>query len=297
MDTVYVWDIHVKYANDGYYTLHTDGAMEWMGSSFQLDHTTSPTPFALSLAAMLDGPFEDSTMLMRDDLRMNGLVPLEEPYTTLGYTLTEGTGTSTTDSLLMIDSYPAMTVVDWVLVELRQVDDPSTVVCRTVGLISRTGWIRGADGAQLTVNVPPGDYLVGVRHRNHQGILTASPVQFRAFGRYVDLRSTYTACWGTDTRVEHQGLEGISPYYLCMRSGNASGLDDGSVSYTGTQNDRDAILVRLAGNVNSTITGYYAEDLDLDGTVSYTGANNDREVVLNSLPENDVNSVGLEQLP
>lgn len=298
MDTANLLDLQLTYAIDGFYTIHIEEwSIEWMGASFQLDHSTSIAPFTLPMAAMLDGPFEVGPMLMRDDLRMNGLVPLQEPYSSMGYTIIAGAGVSIPNSMLSDTSSSALTIVDWVVVELRSEDDPNTVVYSTVGLIGRTGWIRAADGYHLTVNVPPGDYHVVVRHRNHQSIMTSNPVQFRAFNRQVDFRSVYLQCWGTDSRKEHPELGAMSPYYLCMRAGNATGLDNGSISYIGAQNDRDAILQRLTSQPNITVTGYYNEDLDLDGSVRYTGAANDRDIVLQSIGGTAPHAVRWEQLP
>ncbi|MBL7938200.1 MAG: hypothetical protein JNL43_02470 [Flavobacteriales bacterium] len=70
-----------------------------------------------------------------------------------------------------------------------------------------------------------------------------------------------------------------------LRSGNAR-LDatHQRISYTGPDNDRDAILYRLGGsNPLNVVSGYYNEDVNMDGVVKYTGVNNDRDVVLQAI--------------
>ncbi|HMQ77879.1 MAG TPA: GEVED domain-containing protein, partial [Flavobacteriales bacterium] len=49
---------------------------------------TEPEPVRLALRAFLEGPYNATTGLMNDALRSSGLVPLAEPYTTLGYAFT-----------------------------------------------------------------------------------------------------------------------------------------------------------------------------------------------------------------
>jgi len=56
---------------------------------------------------------------------------------------------------------------------------------------------------------------------------------------------------------------------------------DGTVRYTGQDNDRDPILSHVGGVVaTNTTSGYNRYDINLDGVVKYTGNSNDRDVVL-----------------
>jgi hypothetical protein len=76
---------------------------------------------------------------------------------------------------------------------------------------------------------------------------------------------------------------------------------DAQLKYTGSVNDRDAILVRIGGSVPTAIVnGYYLEDVNLNGQVKYTGGSNDREFILVnilSMPGGSVLSTRPEQLP
>ena len=59
---------------------------------------------------------------------------------------------------------------------------------------------------------------------------------------------------------------------------------NGTVQYTGTNNDRDLILQRIGGVVpTNSVTGYWAEDVNMDGVVRYTGTGNDRDRILQSI--------------
>ena len=56
---------------------------------------------------------------------------------------------------------------------------------------------------------------------------------------------------------------------------------DGTLQYTGVNNDRDPILVRVGGTVaTATYNGYSRTDVNMDGIVKYTGIGNDRDVIL-----------------
>ena len=65
----------------------------------------------------------------------------------------------------------------------------------------------------------------------------------------------------------------------CLWSGDVT--HDGEVMYTGTNNDRDPILVAIGGVLpTNTAGGYSTADINLDGVVKYVGPGNDRDPIL-----------------
>ncbi len=73
---------------------------------------------------------------------------------------------------------------------------------------------------------------------------------------------------------------------------------DGVIRYTGGDNDRDPILVRVGGLVpTSTVSGYFEEDVNMDGTVKYTGQNNDRDPILPNIGGVVPTNTRIQQLP
>jgi hypothetical protein len=73
---------------------------------------------------------------------------------------------------------------------------------------------------------------------------------------------------------------------------------DGTIKYTGVNNDRDPILVRIGGLVpTNTALGYFPEDVNLDGTVKYTGVNNDRDPILVNIGGTIPTNVKIGQVP
>lgn len=108
---------------------------------------------------------------MNNDLNSGGLIPTTELYTALGYTGLQNPGVSVTPGAF---SQP---VVDWVIVELRDSANPATVLTAQAALLLNNGCVVSHDGGSL-VNccILPGNYYVAIRHRNHLGVMTGTPI-------------------------------------------------------------------------------------------------------------------------
>lgn len=210
------------------------------------------------------------------DLSQLGLTPISEPYSAMGYDLTEYTAEipMAEDVEWPVECFYGL-ITDWVLVELRDANDPSIILASKAVVTNVSGDICDPSIGMLPVfDVPQGFYHVAVRHRNHLGVCTAEPVLLKDIPTTrIDFRLEQTPVWGVDTRIC------TTPTRCSLRAGDAS--QDGSVKYAGIGNDRDPILVRIGGDTPSaTSTGYFPEDLNLDGEVKYAGANNDRDLIL-----------------
>ena len=84
---------------------------------------------------------------------------------------------------------------------------------------------------------------------------------------------------------------------MVMWSGDANG--DGSLKYTGTNNDRDPILIAVGSTTpNNTVNGVYdRRDTNLDGVIKYTGTGNDRDIILTNVGSTTPNNTRTQQLP
>ncbi len=244
----------------------------------------------LKVRMALDGPFEPATGLMKDDLRANGAIPLVEPYTALGFTQAGGGGgEAVPQATLNVTGKNA--VVDWVLVEVRMKSDPSQILATRSALLQRDGDVVGVDGyAKLVFSLPPDMYYVSVRHRNHLGVMSSAQLQLDKNGAFIDFIKASTATNGTNARMES------SEGKWTLWSGNA--VNDGGVKYTGSNNDRDAILQKVGGTLpTAVLSGYHSEDLNMDGLVRFTGARNDRDLLLRSIGGLDPVFIRAQQLP
>lgn len=243
----------------------------------------------LRLRANLSGPYQASANMMRDDLRIAGLVPLTEPYTPLGYTYVGSSGGSIPAARLAVTGPNA--VVDWVVVELRNKNNPTVIVASKSAILERDGDVVGTDGfARISFNVPNDNYYVAVRHRNHLAAMTASSIRLDAGDQAVDLTLSTTPAYGT------QGRTTLGNGRMGLWSGDVN--RDGVLRYVGNGNDRDPILLAVGGSVPSnTINGYRLEDVDLSGTVKYIGNGNDRDPILLNIGGSTPTAIRTQQLP
>ncbi len=231
----------------------------------------------------LDGAYEQSTNLMRDNLRVAGLIPSTEPYSAIY----GGPGGETVaPSVLAVNGNNA--IVDWVRVELRT-SPAGPAVAVTHALVQRDGDVVAVDGVSpVRLYVGAGLYHVVVRHRNHLAVMTAPALNFALFDNSwtIDFRAPATTCYtrpAPDTDLPRRTV-GSTRTLWC---GNANG------------NDRDPILTAIGGTTPTvTVTGQYRhEDVNMDGSVKYTGPANDRDRVLLTIGGATPTAVRIEQVP
>lgn len=247
-----------------------------------------PRANAFMLRTFLQGPYESSTGLMRDDLRTAGLLPTTEPYTQLGFARAGTAGESTAPGVLAVNGPDA--IVDWVLLEFRSAADPAVVVATHALLLQRDGDLI-SPGGQWPVVLPVEEpaYFIALRHRNHFGVMTAAPVTMDGSVALVDFTSTGLTVHGTNALTSDGGV-------LLQWSGNTT--LDALLKYVGMSNDRDPILIAIGGSVPTAVLNAYSVcDVNLDGNVKYAGAANDRDPILVNIGGTVPTNVRDEQLP
>ncbi len=243
----------------------------------------------LNARALLEGPLDTGTGMMHDQLRSAGLLPLQEPYTALGYGWPAGSsGSNMGPAVLGTEGVDAIT--DWVLLELRDAGTPSSVLETRSALLQRDGDIVELDGqSPVRFLSPPAPYHVAVRHRNHLGAMTGASLLLTDTPTSVDLTTDVLDTWGTDARKPIGALR-------ALWAGDVS--FDGLLKYTGADNDRDPILQAIGGTVpTATYSGYHSADCDMDGVVKYTGSGNDRDIILQNVGGLVPSAVRSEQVP
>ncbi len=264
-------------AYDGGSILVRFTAINGYGNFLYLDNVTiENNGVKLALDMLLEGPYVAATGLMRDDLRAAGQIPLLEPYTGLGFTQAgNGGGESISATVLTTTGNDA--IVDWVLVELRSATTPTTIVATRAALLQRDGDVVDKDGTSpLTFMAAPGNYHVAVRHRNHLGCMTNTFMALTGSPTALDLTVPSTITFGTE------GQKTIDARTV-LWAGNV--IRDNNLIYTGTDNDRDAVLQAIGGIIptNTSAVGYHAQDVNMDGVIRYTGENNDRDPILTNI--------------
>ena len=228
---------------------------------------------------------------MNDQLRTAGLISLSEPFTALGMAPQQGAGSSVTDSATVFSNQGDHSIVDWILVELRDEVD-SIVLYSKPFLLQRDGDIVGLNGVSQAVfnGVSSGNYFVSVRHRNHLGVMTHAPVGLSANAVTIDFTLSSTQTYGSNARKT------LGNGKMALWAGNAN--SNNNVKYNGSGNDRNTILALVGLTTpNNSVAAYSRGDCNLDGLIKYNGSNSDRNVVLANVGLTTPNLILFEQLP
>nr|WP_165958145.1 FG-GAP-like repeat-containing protein [Segetibacter sp. 3557_3] len=186
-------------------------------------------------------------------------------------------------------------IVDWVLVELRSTSSPSLVLGRRAALLTQNGTLVDIDGVTPGITFQgflPGEYHVSIRHRNHLGIRSATPLDFTSGSAGYDFTTAADKCFQNQPYTSTVSMAGV----WAMRAGNANG--NNNVKYNGPQNDQDRIQnIKLGGSLSLVQNRQYApEDINLDGTIKTNGPANDQNFLLNAILTGLLSSIYTEQL-
>jgi glycosidase len=222
---------------------------------------------------VLHGPYNTATGLMNDDLRSGNYIPLTTPY---------GGSETTTSGVLAVTGPNA--IVDWVKLELRDKNTPTTVVRTFSALLQRDGDVVGTDGVSpvFVGGLAFDNYYIAVRHRNHLGTMTASPIVLGNGLNTTDFTSAVT--YGLN------GQRQLASGAYALWSGN--GNNDNKIKYQGDSNDSNVTLSHVLSSPGNNpgfsfnydlAFGYLLGDYNMDGKAKYQGDSNDINVVLSSV--------------
>jgi|GEM_PF-4388321 len=231
-------------------------------------------PRVMLQGAMLNS---DSNDLMRADLSSENLIPTSEPYTAMSNFEHVGFGGGEIVDQNILSVTGANAIVDWVLVEVRNPNNPAVVLETAAGLLQADGDVVAADGVSpLSFPSLENDYYqVAVRHRNHLGVMTQSSTYLTSdYSTTVDFTSPSTSTYGTF--AQHQMNNGK----MALWAGSTTGSE--SVSFQGGNADVNSTFFTVLGDPNNTSsdinyisTGYHTGDVDLDCNAVYQGNNSD----------------------
>ncbi|MFZ1342699.1 choice-of-anchor L domain-containing protein [Thiothrix eikelboomii] len=248
----------------------------------------------LSLRLFLQGVYSSSTGLMADDLRRLGYLPKQQPYGSLsssfGYTNSSNAvspfghiGQETlSDTLYAVTGNEA--VVDWILIELREATNPEKRIMTHASVLRRNGQVvDGKTGSKEIVihDVKPGNYYVALDHRNHLGVMTASPIALSAITTLIDFTTPKTATYG-----KHAQLASTSVAMLWAGDVNNSN----TIITNGPGSDLNVVLgsllispANIGVNTSYLMPGYFSTDINLDGVTIYAGPKNDTNLMLGNV--------------
>jgi len=130
----------------------------------------------------------------------------------------------------------------------------------------------------------PGSYHVSVRHRNHLGVMTATPVTITGGSvPSIDFTKPSTTVFGKQSRITASGGT-----VALLWAGNAN--TDTRAIANGPSNDTGVILgdvllakENLSVSTNYRMAGYQTTDINMDGITIFAGPSNDVNMLLGNV--------------
>jgi hypothetical protein len=207
-----------------------------LGIGFAQDLRPGVKPIAL-----LEGPYNPVTGEMSTELLQSGVLPLTEPLSGLGYSLTAGLGATRLPSLT--------NVTDWVMVELRPAHDSTTTLAAIPALLLSDGQIVDTLGKSLRFDgVPIGSYWVVIRHRNSLDIMSAQAVELSSNPITLNF--------------SHPGLPAFGPEPQLTLTDGQKGMIPGDANRDGNVQPSDK---NNSWRLEVGLSGYLDSDFNLNG--------------------------------
>lgn len=246
---------------------------------------TNDLNIQLSAKVYLQGAYEKQTGLMKDNLRAKGYLPLETPYGPAFFneevSVKPSSKIETTDAITF-EVNDKNAIIDWIFLELRGKQNAGKVIANRSALLQRDGDIVDLDGiSPVQFYLPQDSYYLVVRHRNHLGLMSKTPIDFTTPKVTIDFTNPQTLVYGERARKIIDGLAMLwggnanKDKYLVFQGGGIS-LPDADKIFFDVFSDETNIYNRY----NHIVKGYLDSDLNMDGEVRYQGGNNEVDELL-----------------
>jgi hypothetical protein len=207
-----------------------------------------PNSQSLNIKLFLQGNYTGSGM--STNLNSQGVLPLNQPFNIPPLNYNGGEA---------VQAIPGTSIVEWVMVELRdaataQTATNNTIILQKAAFILSNGQVVDLDGSsniQFNQTVNQQLYIV-IRHRNHLGIMSAFPLTINSnIYQYDFTTGSEQSYGGSNSQIQ------LSPgvWGMIGGDGNLDGvIDNVDKTFTWTNTSGEA--------------GYYAGDFNLNGNVN-----------------------------
>jgi hypothetical protein len=235
-------------------TIYTNGLPPVTSSS---SSSTNTSGTAINIKVNLSGAFDSVNDNMRTDLLISNLIPTAQPYSAAPYSY-NGTETLPTTNR-------RADICDWVLVEIRD-NTTNAIITRKAAILKSDGTVIDSANATIVsttggISLPgitvAGSYKVTIRHRNHLGISTNTPIAFTlGSSSNIDFTTNANILGSNQVKVGNVGAGTTGAGIFGLRQGDAS--QDGLLDST----DRSII-----GAAQESQNVYQSKDFNLDGVI------------------------------
>jgi uncharacterized repeat protein (TIGR01451 family) len=201
-------------------------------------------PSGLAIAVILEGAYQNHNGQMRTALNQQQVLALNQPFNKAPWNY------SGTEQVTVM---PHDSIVDWVLVEVRDTANRRTIRERYAAFLLHNGTVVGIDGHALLPVPQDSAFYLAVHHRNHLSMMTDQPVQI--------LGSTYFADLTDGLTVYTSPTEAKTPYII---------IDGKAMMMQGDETgDNQVNSLDLGGVMNGYFTiGNNNSDINLDGVTN-----------------------------
>lgn len=210
-----------------------------------------PPQTRMKVNVFLEGFYQPADGSMHNLLRTRGWLSAKQPFKDVpfGY-----------DGLEQIEHEDA-NVVDWVLIEVRALEDPSQVLARRAALLATDTRIRDIDFSDTVLfnDLADGDYYVALFHRNHLPVISAGPVSFD-----LEEPPLYSFTSGADRAMGEGALKKLHP------DNNHWGMIAGDFDQNGVI---DALDYEAWRKKAAFLEAYQPEDADGNGIINHLDMN------------------------
>lgn len=251
---------------------------------------STPITIYVNAKVFLQGPTTSGVALMDTSLNNLSLLPTHQPYNIAPFGAA-ATGYTGTDSVAPNFFASHLNIVDWVLVELRDVNNSATIIATRAALLRNDGVLVDTSGLPTIGfnGTPGGNYLLAIRHRNHLGVRSGS-VAISTSSTLYDFTSGSVQANGSNAMVSVGGV-------YCLWAGNVN--SDGKIANSASPSDVTQVtssVANFSGNVLHSATygsykAYNINDVNLDGFIKNAASPSDVTRIVSDVSNYPANSL------